>query len=56
MQVSIAELGDKAATRLLQLMDGNSTETAGDKQTLVPTLIVRDSTVPTAGRNAVGTR
>jgi LacI family transcriptional regulator len=56
MQVSIAELGDKAATRLLQLMDGNNTETAGDKQTLVPTLIVRDSTVSTAGRNAVGTR
>lgn len=43
MQVSIADLGDKAATRLLQLMDGNNTEGAGDKQTLVPTLIVRDS-------------
>ncbi len=49
MQVSIADLGDKAATRLLQLMDGNNTETAGDKQTLVPTLIVRDSSVPPKG-------
>jgi len=49
MQVSIAELGDKAATRLLQLMDGNNTETAGDKQTLVPRLIVRDSSVPPKG-------
>ncbi|MER2178677.1 MAG: substrate-binding domain-containing protein, partial [Stenotrophomonas maltophilia] len=46
MQVSIADLGDKAATRLLQLMDGNNTEGAGDKQTLVPTLIVRDSSKP----------
>ncbi|WP_145480183.1 LacI family DNA-binding transcriptional regulator [Stenotrophomonas rhizophila] len=43
MQVSIAELGDRAATRLLQLMDGNNSETEGDKQTLVPRLIVRDS-------------
>jgi LacI family transcriptional regulator len=43
MQVSIADLGDKAMTRLLQLMDGNNTEAAGDKQTLVPRLIVRDS-------------
>lgn len=43
MQVSIADLGDKAMTRLLQLMDGNNSEVAGDKQTLVPSLVVRDS-------------
>ena len=49
MQVSIAELGDKAATRLLQLMDGNNTETAGDKQTLVPRLIVLFTRVPPNG-------
>ncbi|MGO4553751.1 LacI family DNA-binding transcriptional regulator, partial [Stenotrophomonas sp. 2YAF22] len=49
MQVSIAELGDRAMSRLLQLMDGTSTEGAGDKQTLVPRLIVRDSTTPPSG-------
>jgi len=49
MQVSIAELGDRAMTRLMQLMDGNTPEGAGDKQTLVPRLIVRDSTTPPSG-------
>jgi len=43
MQVSIAELGDNAMTRLMQLMDGKNTDSPGDKQTLVPRLIVRDS-------------
>lgn len=37
-------------TRLMQLMDGTSTDGAGDKQTLVPRLIVRDSTTPPSGR------
>ena len=50
MQVSIAELGDRAMTRLMQLMDGTSTDGTGDKQTLVPRLIVRDSTTPPSGR------
>ncbi len=49
MQVSIAELGDRAMTRLMQLMDGTSTDGTGDKQTLVPRLIVRDSTTPPSG-------
>jgi len=43
MQVSIADLGDRAMTRLMQLMDEKSTESEGDKQTLVPRLVVRDS-------------
>jgi len=30
----------------MQLMDSKSTESAGDKQTLVPKLIVRDSSKP----------
>ena len=44
------DLSGRAMTRLLQLMDGTSTDGTGDKQTLVPRLIVRDSTTPPSGR------
>ncbi|WP_123699774.1 MULTISPECIES: substrate-binding domain-containing protein [Stenotrophomonas] len=55
MQVSIAELGDMAMTRLMQLMDSKSTESAGDKQTLVPKLIVRDSSKSVSRRTQTHT-
>jgi LacI family transcriptional regulator len=45
MQVSIAELGDQAMTRLLALIDRPGTVDP-QRQTLVPALIVRDSSAP----------
>ena len=43
MRISIAELGERAAAHLLQLIDGN-TATAAAAMTLAPALVVRDST------------
>lgn len=44
MQVSIAELGERAMLHLLQLIDSDGALEATSGVTLVPTLVVRDST------------
>lgn len=48
MQVSIAELGERAMLHLLQVIDGDGALDTTPGLTLVPTLVVRDST---AARN-----
>jgi LacI family transcriptional regulator len=45
MRVSIAGLGEQALRRLLQLIDHPGTDDM-QRQTLVPELVVRDSSMP----------